>query len=199
MHRPDLRRTILFAVVVLAAGLLAGGVVAARFALPGSTDELDRALRVGALEKVSDIPAAPGTSRRAVFVQRSGGLVCLWDAPSATSLTRQGGCNLESDPLAGGELFVAFSFDGGPAIADVTDARLIGLASADVARVQVVMSDGSRRAAPVTRARIGSSEYRSFGYRIRPSDLRRAIGPTGVVALDASGREIDREETGFDE
>ena len=199
MFSRDLGRVAVLVVVVCATGLLAGGVVAARLAFPASTEQLDRELRTGALERVADIPAAPGVSRRAVFVQRSGGLVCLWDAPSATALTRQGSCNLESDPLDGRELFVSFSYDGGTAISDVTDARLIGIASTDVARAQIELSDGSRRDVALTRARVGSADYRAFGYRMRPSDLRRGIELAAVVGLDAAGQEIDRQTIGFAE
>jgi hypothetical protein len=185
------------ALVVAATGILAGGVVAARFASSGSADELDRALRAAPLERVAAIPAAPGAPSRSVFVQRAGGFVCLWDAPAAGSLTRQGSCNRESDPLAGREIFVSLSFDGGPAIEDVADARLIGLVSARVARVQVELSDGSTRDVALHRAKVGVHDLRAFGHRVRRSDLRQAVWPTAIVALDGAGREIDRQATGF--
>lgn len=197
MHRPHIRHTFLLGLVVAAAGLFAGGVVAGHVGVSRSADELDLALRTEALERVTDVPAAQNAAKRSVFVQRAGGFVCLWDAPSATALIRQGGCNLESDPLGGGELFVSFSFDGGPDIAEVTDARLIGLVSRQIERVQIELSDGSRRDVSLTDTKIGAQGYRAFAYRVRRPDLRRELVPVAVVAIDATGKEIERQPAGF--
>jgi hypothetical protein len=178
---------------------LAGGVVGAQFK-PPVPDELDAALRTEPLVKVVDIPPADGLGGRGIFLQAAAGHVCLWDAPSANALARQGACNPEADVLGGQEMMVNFAYDGGPAARDVKDARLVGIASADVATVEIVMTDGSRRAVPLSRTpRISSrtGSLRAFGYRLPRGDLKRGVGPVAVVALDADGKQIDRQVTGF--
>ena len=198
--RKTYRRWIVLGCGVAAAGVLAGGVVGAQVEGPLSED-VAASLRTAPLTKVADITAANGLEARGVFVQpAASGLLCLWDAPSATSLTRLGGCNRSSDPLGGKKMTISFSQDGGPALSDVKDARIIGLTSIDVAAVQVLMTDGTRRDVKLKRtpaiARVAGS-YLAFGYRLKQSDLRQAVGPAAVVALDATGQEIDRQQTGF--
>jgi len=180
--------------------VLAGAVVGAQFQARPS-EEVRSSLRADELLKVADVSAAPGLAARGVFLQpTSAGFLCLWDAPSAASLARQGGCNPADDPLDGERMLISFAYEGGPAIRDVKDARLVGVASLDVATVEVVMSDGSRRDVVTKRtpALAGlTGSYRAFGYRLKTSDLKRGVGPTAVVALDGAGREIDRQVTGF--
>ena len=191
------RSGLLGVLAVALAGVAAGAVLAARFDVLGDPASLDRALQDGELTKVADVPSATGAARRAVYVQRSGGLFCVWDAPSARALTRQGGCNPESDPFGDGELFVSFSYDGGPDPVDVSDARLVGVASEAVASTEVVMSDGAVLELALRPARAADLGLRAFAYRIGKADLRRGVGPVVVRALDAAGDEIDREQTGF--
>ena len=57
--------------------------------------------------------------------------------------TATGRLQLHEDPLGGSELSASLAYEGGPAVEDVQDARLIGLASWDVATVQLLMSDGT--------------------------------------------------------
>lgn len=155
-------------------------------------------LATGEVVRVADIPASDGRAARGVFVQTTdSGQLCVWDAPSATSLQRQGGCNPVDDPLGGSALSASLAYDGGPAVQDVSDARLIGLASGAVARVDVLMSDGTLRTLRLKKASIGSKGFAAFGYRLRDSDLRRGIGPTAVIARDASGAELARQPTGI--
>jgi hypothetical protein len=126
----------------------------------------------------------------------------LWDAPSTGGRVKQGGCNSIDDPLGGQKLSASFSYQGGPAAAQVSDARLIGLVSLDVTSVRLLMSDGTLRNIPMRRTPAVSSSagtFRAFAYRLRNSDLKRGIGPTAVLALDSSDNEIDRQETGFAE
>jgi hypothetical protein len=59
------------------------------------------------------------------------------------------------------------------------------------------MSDGTRREMRLWKARVGDDDFQAFGYRFKKADLRRGVAPTAVVALDAGGREIDRQPTGF--
>jgi hypothetical protein len=195
-------RPLIVLVGVLAiVGIAAGGVVAAQLGPSPDVAELQAAIEKDALVRVVDIPASSTAPARGVFVQfTSTGHLCLWEAPSATSRERGGGCNSADDPLAGRELTVSLGYDGGPSINAVSDARLMGLVSARVAAVQVLMSDGTRRNVPLRRVPVVSlqgSGYSVFGYRFPRMDFERRIGPTAVVALDASGKEIDRQTTGF--
>ena len=192
------RRWIAFLGVLAIGGILAGGVIAAQLGPSPENADLQAAIEEDPLVRVGDIPAVGNAGPRGVFVQvTSTGHLCLWDAPSATSRERGGGCNTAGDPLAGSELSASLGYDGGPAARDVRDARLIGLASEKVSGVHVVMSDGTRRPVPLRRVTIGGASYRVFGYRFRPSDLRRGLGPTAVVAIDGAGAEIARQATGF--
>lgn len=188
---------LLLAIAALAA-VLAGGVLAAQLSGSGDPDGLVSAIGEEPVAKIADIAAEPGLSARGVFVQRtSTGHLCLWDSPSATSRARQGGCNSADDPLGGRELVISFAYDGGPDARNVRDARLIGIASARVAQVSVLMSDGTQREISLRTANVAGDDYRAFGYRIKRADLRRNVTPKAVVAVDSSGREIDRQATGF--
>lgn len=192
------RRWLLLIGAIVVGGIFAGVVIAAQSDQRGAPQELEAAIQNDPLVKVTEIPADDGLGRRGVFVQpTSAGFLCLWDAPSATSRARQGGCNDADDPFAGRKLFVSLSYDGGPVAADVKDARLIGLVDSDVAKVEVLMTDGTRRAVVLRSATVGESTHRAFGYRFRRSDLRKGLGPTAVLALNQAGEEIDRQTTGF--
>jgi hypothetical protein len=195
------KRWMVLGLGVVAGGIRAGGVVAAQFA---GVDEQERLAAASAQEpaiRVTDIESAPGLPARGVFVQpTSTGHLCLWDAPVATPRARQGGCNRSDDPLGGRKMFISLSYEGGPAAEQVSDARLIGLVARDVASVQVLMTNGAVRNIPMSRALAVSSavgSLRAFGYRFTAADLGRHLGPTAVLALDASGRELERQTTGF--
>jgi len=191
------RRCVVLVIGVVAAGVIAGAVVAARLD-DGIPADLEAALRDDPLVQVAGIPAENGLAGRGVFVQRtSAGFICLWDAPSATSSVRQGGCNRTDDPFGGRELFVSMAYDGGPAIAGIKDARLVGVAAREVVEVQVLMSDGTRREIRLRKANVAGDEYRAFGYRFKKADLRKDVTPKAVIALDSTGEEIDRQATGF--
>lgn len=198
MKRLMTRRGVLLGVAVLVAFVLAGGVVAAQLAAPPDPMALEEAVATDPMTSVAEIPAAGGLPARGVFVQlTSTGQFCIWDAPSATSRERGGGCNPADDPLAGRHLSVSLAYDGGPSVSKVRDARLIGVTSGDIAQVQVLMSDGARRTVALKGASVAGVAYRAFGYRIRQSDLRRGLGPVAVVALNGAGEEVDRQVTGF--
>lgn len=195
------KRWMVLGLGVVAGGILAGAVVAAQFA---GLDEQERLMAASAEEpaiRVADIEPAPGLPARGVFVQpTSTGHLCLWDVPVATPRARQGGCNRSDDPLAGRKMFISLSYEGGPAAEHVSDARLIGLVARDVVSVRVLMISGAVRNVPMNRAVAVSSEagsLRAFGYRFTAADVRRHLGPTAVLALDASGRELERQTTGF--
>lgn len=196
MRRSDINRRALALVVgVLLSGAAATAVVAAQFDDGG---DLAKAIEEAPLTRVADIPAADGAPALGVYVQLTEtGHVCVWGAPSATSRRRGGGCNALDDPLNGEAVSAMLSYDGGPGIPKVSSATLFGLALADVASVQIVMTDGTRRAVRLKPASIGSGDFRAFGYRFSKADLRKGIGPATVVALDASGAEVGRQPTGF--
>ena len=186
---------------ILVAAVLAGGVIASQFGGPNDPEQLISAMDEGPLVRVAGIDSVGSLPSRGVFVQTtSAGQFCLWDAPAGGGIQRRGGCNSLDDPLGGSELSASLSYEGGPEAKQVTDARLIGLVSVDVDSAHVLMSDGTRRSLPLKRDTAVASaagRFRAFGYRFRPSDFRRGVGPVRVVALDSSGNEIDRQATGF--
>lgn len=193
------RRTIgrwsaLGAAAVLACAL-ATAVVASRV---DDGSELTAAIDEAPLTRVADIEAADGIPGRGVYVQLTEtGHLCVWEASSATSRDRGGGCNTVDDPLNGGVLSATLSYDGGPAMSDVRGATIFGLTAASVARAKVLMDDGTFREIKLKRAKVGSGEFGAFGYRFKKADLRRGIGPIAVVALDAAGGELGRQPTGI--
>ncbi len=175
--------------------------IAAQFRGLEDPETFIAAVRDDPVIRVADFAGASDVPNRGVFVQAtSTGYLCLWDAPSASSRQRQGGCDRIDDPLGGRKLSASLSYDGGPEANQVSDARLIGLVAMDVASSQVLMSDGTRREIPLKRAAAvatAAGSFRAFGYRFRAIDLKRGIGPKAVLALDAAGKEIDRQTTGF--
>lgn len=195
------KRWIVVGVAVIFAGVVAGGVIAAQLRGVDDPESFVSAVGDAPVIRVADIPGTASSPARGVFVQAtSNGYLCLWDAPSADSSQRQGGCDSLDDPLAGRNLSASLSYEGGPAARRVTDARLIGLVAPEVAAVQVLMSDGTHRVVPMRRqvaVATSAGRYRAFGYRFEPGDFRRGVGPVAVLALDSSGAEIDRQETGF--
>lgn len=191
------RRAIVASISALATAIVASSVVAGQFRSP-DPEAFHVGLATGEIARVADIAAGDGLPGRGVFVQATDtGQICLWDAPSASSQQRQGGCNSVDDPLGGSALSASLAYDGGPAVEDVRDARLIGLASRDVATVQVLMSDGTQREMRLRKAMLESDEYRAFGYRFKRSDLRGGVGPIAVIARTATGDEIARQSTGI--
>jgi hypothetical protein len=150
------------------------------------------------LRAASSHPGVDGFTAEGVFAEITDtGQLCVFDAPSASSNRRRGGCNQVDDPLGGSSLSASLVYEGGPALDGVRDARVFGLAADSVARAQVVMSDGSRRELHLKKAAIGSSEFEAFGYRITQADLKRGVGPVALVALDARGKELARQPTGI--
>jgi hypothetical protein len=197
IRRNRQRWTLGASILVLGAALLAGNVIAGQF-----RTEDPAAFRAdiasGELVRVASVEGFDGQPGSGVFAQvTDDGRFCLWDAPSARSRARRGGCNTAEDPLGGSPLSASLAYEGGPGVENVQDARLIGLVSAAVARVAVLMSDGTERMVHLAPASVGQEDFFAFGYRIRASDLRRGIGPTAVIARDADGVEIARQPTGI--
>ena len=193
------KHVVVIVAVALVAGVAVGGVIAAqhRDTAP-DVGEMEAAIATTPVTKVADVSANDGSEARGVYLQElDTGYVCVWDAPSSTSRSRQGGCNRADDPLGGSAVWASLAYDGGPATETVRDARLSGLASAETASLEVLMSDGSIRAVKLQKAKVGSDEFQAFGYRFKKADLKKGIGPTAIVAYDAAGNEIGRQPTGI--
>jgi hypothetical protein len=201
MSRRSRRNSQWYAVAVaaiVAAGVLASGVIAGRIAWTDDAVRLDAALADAPAVTLVEIPSADGLPARGVFAQvTSTGQLCLTDAPLDSPLMGGGGCNPADDPLGERAFSASLAYDGGPEIQAVKDARLIGLASSDVASMRVLMSDGSSRQIRLKKTKVGTNEFQAFGFRFKKSDLKKSIGPTAVVAFDADGGEIDRQVTGI--
>jgi hypothetical protein len=199
LHMTTARWFVFVLLVAIAAVAAAGavGVFAAQFDA-GDPAAIENDLVTGDVARVADIAAADGRAGRGVFVQVThGGRLCIWDAVSATSRERHGGCNPVSDPLGGTVLSASLAYEGGPSVPSVRDARIVGLAAPNVAAIELVMSDGTTRSLESRHVSVGSKAYTAFGYRVRASDLHEGVGPTAVVALDADGSELGRQTTGI--
>ena len=182
-------------VVVVIVGAVASAVVASSF---DDGSSLTAAIDEAPLTRVADIAADDGGPALGVYTQlTSTGHLCVWEAPSARSRQRGGGCNTVDDPLNGRPVSFTLSFEGGPATADVRNATLFGLALDEVASVRVLMSDGSWRAVKLKKAKVGADDFKAFGVRLKTADLKNGIEPTAVVAFDAGGVEIGRQTTGI--
>jgi hypothetical protein len=189
------RRWLAVMLAIVLAGGLTGAVVAGQF---DDGSDLVAAIDDVPLQRVADVSAVDGIAEKGVFVgsTRTGHL-CVWEASSATSRDRSGGCNTADDPLNGRPLWFTLGYDGGPDIASVKTASLFGLAAPVVAQASVLMSDGTERDLKLKRANVGADKFRAFGFRFKKSDLRKGIGPTAVIARDVSGAEIARQPTGI--
>jgi hypothetical protein len=180
---------------IAVAGALASAVVASQM---DDGSRLVAAIEDAPMTHVADIEAADGAAKRGVYLQVTDtGHLCVWEAPSATSRQRGGGCNTLDDPLNGEALSVTLSYDGGPALSDVKSASLFGLTAADVAQARVLMTDGSTREIQLRPARVAAGDFNAFGFRLRRADLRKGLGPVAVLALAADGTEVGRAPTGF--
>jgi hypothetical protein len=195
---PQFRRAGVVLVVLACAGIAVSAVVAGRVDWSTNTAMLDAALVKAEPTRVADIEASDGLSARGVFAQvTSTGHFCLSDAPLGAPEMGGGGCNSVDDPLGGRPISVSLAYDGGPAITDVKDARLIGLASAGTSRVRVEMTDHTSRAIKLKKITVASRDLLVFGYRFKKSDLKKGIGPFAVVSYDTDGTELGRQATGI--
>jgi hypothetical protein len=196
------RRSIVVLAVALVGGVLVGSVIAAQRGGDSALDvaSLQAAIATEPMTKVADVAGSDDSSARGVYVQEldtGQGHLCVWDAPSAASRERQGGCNSIDEPLGGSAVSANLAYDGGPAIEGVRDARLTGLAASNVASVVVLMSDGSQRSVHLKKAKLKAGDFFAFGYRFKKADLRKGVGPIAVIAQDAYGGEIARQPTGI--
>ena len=191
------KRWAFLGLAIVGAAFFAGAVIASLGGKPTDPDALAEATGRAPMIPLTTIEAGNRKPARGFYAQvTSTGDLCLWDAPSARSRQKQGGCDSLGNPLGGGVVSASLAYDGGPAAADVTDARLIGLVAEEVADVQVVLADGSRRTMNLRLVEVVDDRYRAFGYRFKPKDIRSG-GPVAVVALDVDGKQIERQPTGF--
>ena len=193
------KTVILVGVATVLACVFAAGLAASQLGdPPPDVDALASATRTAPMTRIADLAAGEGLPARGVYAQvTSIGQFCLWDAPSQGSREKLGGCNPVSDPLGGHPLSASFAYDGGPPPRDVKDARLIGLVSSDVAQVEILMSDGSRRLLPLRQVPASIGDFHVFAHRFGRGQLAHGVTPVAVVALDADGNELDRQATGF--
>jgi len=193
------KRTVVVIALVLAGSLLVGSVVAAqRSGNPPDVAKLEAAIAATRMTRVADVAGGEDFARRGVFIQElDTGDLCVWDAASASSPDRQGGCNSIDEPLGGSAVSANLAYEGGPAIENVRDARLSGLASSSAASVVVLMSDGSERTLPLKPIHLDAGDFAAFGYRFKKSDLRSGIGPIAVIVRAAGGKELGRQPTGI--
>ena len=194
------RRSMIVVAIAVVGGVLAGSVIAAQHGGDAAPDveSLQAAIAAEQMTKVADIAGSEGSAARGIYVQElDTGHLCVWDAPSAASRERQGGCNSMEEPLGGSALSARLAYEGGPAIESVHDARLSGLADSSVSSAVVLMSDGSERALRLKKAELNAGDFVAFGYRFKKADLRRGNGPIAVIARDADGDEIARQPTGI--
>ena len=185
--------------LALAGSLLVGSVVAAqRGGSPPDAAKVEAAIAAAPMTRVADVAGGEGFARRGVFIQElDTGDLCVWDAASASSPDRQGGCNSIDEPLGGSAVSANLAYDGGPAIESVRDARLSGLANSSATSVVVLMSDGSERMLPLKPVHADAGDFVAFGYRFKKSDLRSGVGPIAVIARAAGGKELGRQPTGI--
>jgi hypothetical protein len=185
--------------LALAGTLLAGSVVAAqRGGNPPDAAKVEAAIAAARMIRVADVAGGEGFARRGVFIQElDTGDLCVWDAASASSPDRQGGCNSIDEPLGGSAISANLAYDGGPAIESVRDARLSGLTSSSAASVVVLMSDGSERTLRLKPVHLEAGDFAAFGYRFKKSDFRSGVGPIAVIARATGGKELGRQATGI--
>ena len=192
-------RTRLVLIAALVALMITGGGLAAAASLladdPAShVRELD-VRQLG--EKVAAFPPEAGRPDSGVYVARLGnGSICV-NAATATRKSWSGGCNPASAPLGGKPFIVLFTYDGGPAVETVKDARLFGLADRSVKQLRVEMSDHSSRELRLSPNAVASTPYRVFAHRVSRDDLAAGIAPVAVTAFDAAGSALARQPTGL--
>ena len=149
-----------------------------------------RFLNPGESRRVATFTSAAGTAR-GVFVNRShdGSEICVWDTDVASG-GQGGGCNPADDFFGGHAFAMSLGYDGGPALATVQDARIVGVVTDAVTTLDVVFADGSAKRVLIT-------GDRGFAYNVPAGLLRKGIGPVAVIARNAAGAAIDRQVTGI--
>lgn len=146
-----------------------------------------KAFAVGETRRIASFGNAP----RAVFVATTtdAKMLCFWDVDLLRN-ERGGGCSERASFFNDRHLAASLMFNGGPALDSVTSARIVGLVTARVGRVEIVNSDGSSNQVTLTRDR-------GFAYEVPAAQLAAGVEPVAVVAYDRAGRELTRQPTGI--
>lgn len=161
----------------------------------------------GSSSSSSRVPALTGQATRvatyamskdyAVFVQRDGnGNVCFLSGPSSNTADRRGGCNPASVPLVSNKMLTLYTFDGGPTVQSVTNARVAGLVSPSVTKVVLVMSDGSTQTAALVDGHTGAalgSNYNTFASDLSDADYAAGISLAGVVGYNSANKIVQHD------
>ncbi len=177
------------------AARLSGGTPSALDRAPTLSDRLPAgaggigALKAGESRRVAAFRSTAG-ALRAVYVTRTsdGRSICLWDTDLSTG-AQGGGCNDAEDFFGGRQLSISLGYDGGPSISAASNARIVGVVTPVVDRVEIVATNGTHTPVPIT-------VDRAFAYVVPQAELQRGVGPKEVVAYAADGAVIDRETTG---
>lgn len=156
-------------------------------------DEMPVAARVGALPLAASrrIAAFGLGVPRAVFLAKTADqkMLCFWDVDLLRG-DRGGGCSDEADFFKGRDLAASLMYDGGPGVASVTSARIVGLVTRRVGKVEILNSAGKATAVPTT-------SDRGFAFLVPSDELAAGVGPVAVVAYDRAGHELTRQPTGI--
>lgn len=193
------RHLILVGFIVLVVTAVGVGFAAAQSLLFSSDPssqvrELERA-NLGV--EVAQFPPQSGRPDASVYVALlADGSVCV-NAAISDKTSWSGGCNPASAPLGDKPFMALFTYDGGPTVATVKEARLHGLVDHSVKNLRAEMSDSSTRQLSLSAHPVVGTPYRVFAHRVSPADLNTGITPVAVVAYDASGGEISRQPTGL--
>jgi hypothetical protein len=195
-----LTRNRLIAIAAVAiVGVLAGAAVGKSLWFPSPQQQNVRVkeMRAAVGHPVATFPSQAGRPDMNVLLSRlSDGSYCLDDAAIGEAGSG-GACNPADDPLGGKPFSVVFAYEGGPAASSVKDARLYGLAAAEVGTLEVTMSDGSTSPLHLSAREVGGTPFRVYAYRVSTRDLRSGITPVTVIARDGAGAELARQATGL--
>jgi hypothetical protein len=115
--------------------------------------------------------------------------ICIWDTDLLRG-ERGGGCNPASDFFGGSTLIASLAYDGGPSLGSVKSARIVGVVTESVARVEIVYSSGASDTVSLT-------TDQGFAYVVPRAKLAAGIEPIEVVAYDDQGRDVGRQPTGI--
>lgn len=203
MRRPLSIKPLVLGVLAVAAAATAGAIAVAAtrseepraFNRPaGAADALPiraaQFLKPGQSRRIATFASASGTPR-SVFLNRSkdNAQICVWDTDTESG-AQSGGCNSATNFFAGHAFTLSLSYDGGPAVTAVRDARIVGVATEAVAALEVVYADGTVKPVAITRDR-------GFAHAVPALLLRKGIGPVALIARNARGTVIDRQVTGI--
>jgi hypothetical protein len=194
------RNRLIAIAAVAAVGVLSGAAVGKSLWFPSSQQQNVRVqeMRAAVGHPVAAFPSQAGRPDMNVLLSRlSDGSYCLDDAAIGEKAGSGGACNPANDPLAGKPFSVVFAYEGGPTASSVKDARLYGLAAAEVGTLEVTMSDGSTSQLHLSAREVGGTPFRAYAYRVSTSDLRSDITPVTVIARDGAGAELARQATGL--